>query len=61
MGNWSDTFVPYTPWRNKPKPTSPPVYSRDFAYSDSSPVLVAEEPSMASLSIRDTSARTFAE
>lgn len=57
MGNWSEAFT-YTHWRNKPK--SPPVYSRDFAYSDSKPVLVAE-PSMASLSIRDTSARTFAE
>lgn len=58
MGNWSETLTSYTHWRNKPP--SPPVYSRDFAYSDSKPVLVAEPP-MASLSIRDASASTFAE
>lgn len=40
---------------------SPPIFSRDFAYADSSPVVLAEESRMAGLNIADFSAASFAE
>jgi hypothetical protein len=47
------------PSRRNTRP--PPIYSRDFAYPDNEPQLVLPAPRMASKSIRDASASTFAE
>lgn len=40
---------------------SPPIFSRDFAYADSSPVVLSESKHMAEENIADFTASTFAE
>lgn len=40
---------------------SPPIFSRDFAYADSSPVVLSEESRMARENIAEFSAASFAE
>ena len=40
---------------------SPPIFSRDFAYADSSPVILSERSRMADENIAEFSATSFAE
>lgn len=62
MGSRSpDPTTSHASRRKEAHLTPPPIYSRDFAYSDTKPVLVSPGPRMAGSSIRDTSAAVFAE
>lgn len=60
MGSWQQTLSYYNPLHRKGH-TSPPVYSRDFAYEDNGPVVLAHPMREERADINGTSAKTFAE
>lgn len=56
---WSQTFSHYI--RSSKAQPPPPVYSRDFAYANNAPVVLAHPMRAERASISGTSAKAFAE
>jgi len=66
MGNpstttWQRTLSHYNPLNYRRGYKTPPVYSRDFAYANNSPVVLAHPMREERESISGASAKTFAE
>lgn len=54
-------YHPLTYFRDRNRVTTPPIFLRDFAYTDNAPVVLHEPMRMAKGNINNASASTFAE